>query len=120
MKANRRTGKGSLEMIEEAVHLLRRAPFPILAVYYLGSLPFVLALLFFLADMSRNPFAHRLLVGGALGMAAMFVWMKSWQAVFARQLRAFASNRPLPVLNLRRFSQILFTQSVLQPTGLFL
>ena len=54
----------ALELIEEAVHLLRRAPGPVLAIYYFGSLPFVLALLYFWADMSRSPLAYQHLAGG--------------------------------------------------------
>jgi hypothetical protein len=120
MNAKRRSDKAAFELIEEAVHLLRQSPAGVLATYYLGTLPFILALLFFWADMSRDAFAPRMLVGGALGLAVLFVWMKAWQAVFARQLRALASNRPVPSMTLRRWSRILFTQSVLQPFGLFL
>jgi hypothetical protein len=119
MNPKRRSDKPAFELIEEAVHLLRQAPAGVLATYYLGALPFVLALLFFWADMSRNAFASRMLVGEALGLAVMFVWMKAWQAVFARQLRALASNRPVPSMTLRRWTRILFTQCVLQPFGLF-
>jgi hypothetical protein len=92
----------------------------VLATYYLGALPFALALLFFWADMSRDAFAPRMLVGGAVGLAVLFVWMKAWQAVFARQLRALASNRPVPSMTFRRWTRILFTQCVVQPFGLFL
>src|SRR6267142_5270208 len=120
MNPKRRSDKAAFELIEEAVHLLRQSPAGVLATYYLGALPFVLALLFFWADMSRDAFAPRMLVGGALGLAVLFVWMKAWQAVFARQLRALASNRPVPSMTLRRWMRILFTQSVLQPFGLFL
>lgn len=120
MNPKRRSDKPAFELIEEAVHLLRQSPTGVLATYYLGALPFVLGLLFFWADMSRNAFAPRMLVGGALGLATLFVWMKTWQTVFARQLRALASNRPVPIVTLRRWSRIFFAQSVLQPFGLFL
>jgi hypothetical protein len=120
MSSKRRSDKTAFELLEEAVHLLRQSPARVLATYFLGVLPFVLALLFFWADMSRNAFAPRLLVGGALGLAVLFVWMKAWQAAFARQLRALASNRPVPSMTLRRWTRILFSQCVLQPFGLFL
>jgi len=116
----RRSDKAAFELIEEAVHLLRLSPAGVLATYYLGALPFVLALLFFWADMSSNAFAPGMLVGGALGVTVLFVWMKAWQVVFARQLRALASNRPLHAFDLRHWMRIVFTQSVLQPFGLFL
>src|SRR5204862_2137983 len=68
MNPKRRSDKSAFELIEEAVHLLRQSPSGVLATYYLGALPFVLALLFFWADMSRDAFAPRMLVGGALGL----------------------------------------------------
>src|SRR5438876_779999 len=66
--------KGAIELIEEAVHLLRQAPLPTLAAYYIGALPFVIGLLYFWAEMSRSPFAYQHLAGGSLGLAALFLW----------------------------------------------
>ena len=68
--AARQLDRGAIELIEEAVHLLRRAPLSVLAGYYAGSLPFVLALLYFWADMSRSPLAYDHLAGGAWGLGA--------------------------------------------------
>src|SRR6266850_4795168 len=90
----RREGKGGIELIEEATHLLRTAPAGALATYYVGSVPFVLGLLYFWADMSRNPFAYQHLAGASLGMTVLFLWMKFWQVVFARKLRAAISGDP--------------------------
>jgi len=47
MKAAKQLAKAPLELVEEAFHLVRLAPAGVLAAYYLGSLPFVLALLYF-------------------------------------------------------------------------
>ena len=46
-KTRKRYEKGTLELIEEAVHLLRLSPARTLAVYCIGTLPFVAALLYF-------------------------------------------------------------------------
>ena len=55
-RSNRQLEKGAIDLIEEAVHLLRGAPLSVLAIYYMGALPFILSLLYFWADMSRpNP-----------------------------------------------------------------
>jgi len=51
----RQQGRGGLDLMEEATHVLRAAPAGTLAIYYLGAIPFVLGLLFFWADMSRSP-----------------------------------------------------------------
>jgi hypothetical protein len=83
---------GALEMMEEATCLLRRAPVEVLALYYVGALPFVLGLLYFWADMSRSADAGDRLAGASLGMALLFVWMKYWQARFAGRLSTLVSN----------------------------
>jgi hypothetical protein len=114
-----RQGKGGLELIEEAIHLLRTAPLSALASYYLGTLPFLTGLLYFWADMSRSPFAERRLAEAALGMAGLFVWMKFWQALFSRHLNAALLGTTGPRLTLKRCGRILVSQAALQPTGLF-
>src|SRR5438105_4401248 len=86
-RTRRREGKGALELIEEATHLLRTAPLATLAAYYIGALPFLFGFLYFCADMGQNPFARSHLVEAALALAALFVWMKFCQAVFARKIR---------------------------------
>src|ERR1035437_10278570 len=96
----RQQGLAALELLEQAVHQLRDAPAATLATYYVGSLPFVLGLLFFWADMSRSAFADQHLAGAALGVAGLFLWLKFWQAVFARNLRASFAGEPPPPLSL--------------------
>ncbi|HTL17391.1 MAG TPA: hypothetical protein VL793_09145 [Patescibacteria group bacterium] len=115
----RQQGKATIELIEEAIHLLRMAPLLPFAVYYIGSLPFVLAALYFWADMSRSPFAGQHLVGNALALAALYLWMKTCQSVFSRDMRCLASNET-PSFAAVRFGRIFVTQAALQPTGLFL
>lgn len=119
MKASQRRifGKGALELIEEAIHLLRLAPGATLACYYTGTLPFVLAALFFWADMSRSPFAAQHLSGAALGLALLFIWMKFWQTVFASRLRAQISSTEPPHWGWRRCARVLLIQSALQPSS---
>jgi uncharacterized membrane protein len=119
-RAERLPAKGSLELIEEAVHLVRRAPLGALAGYYVGTLPFVLGGLYFWTDMSRSPFAAQHLAGTALGLAGLFLWMKLWQAVFAGHLRALAAAQPLPALSFSGVWRTFVSQSAWQPTGLIL
>lgn len=117
--ARRRESPGALETIETAVHLLRTAPMRTLAAYYLGALPFVLGLLFFWADMSRSPFAAAHAALASLGMAGLFAWLKFWQSVFARHLRAQLCRETPPPLTLARAARIFHTQTALQTTALF-
>ncbi len=119
MKQRRQQGRTAFDLIEEATHRLRTAPAATLAVYYLGAIPFVLGLLYFWADMSRSPFAGQHLVDFALGLAALFLWMKSWQVIFVRRLRAHAAAEPVPRWTVRRWGRVLLTQAFVQPSGLF-
>jgi len=112
--------KGAIELIEEAVHLLRQSPLSSLAAYYIGALPFVIGLLYFWAQMSRSPFAYQHLAGESLGLAALFLWMKVWQVRFARSLWAQISGGQPPSFTLRQWVNILISQSALQVSGLFL
>jgi len=119
-RARRQQGRPAFDLIEEAVHLLRTAPPAALAVYYVGAVPFVLGFLFFWADMSRSPFAYQHLSNASFGIAVLFFWMKFWQAIFARRLRAQIAAENIPPMNLRDATKICFAQSILQPLGLFL
>ena len=120
MRTRRQQGKAAFDLIEEAVHLLRTAPTATLAVYYLGAIPFVLGLLYFWTDMSRSPFAGQHLADSALGVAALFLWMKFWQVIFARRLRAQIAVESVPFWTVRRWGRVFLTQAFVQPTGLFI
>ena len=113
----RQQGKKGLELVEEAVHSLRLAPGAALASYYLGSLPFVLGVLYFWADMSRNPYAAKHLTAAALGLALLFLWMKFWQAVFASHMRAQIAAAAPPRWTLRRGARVALLQAALQPSA---
>src|SRR5580704_5702787 len=115
-----RDGKSALDLLEEATQLLRTAPAAVLAVYFLGTIPFVLGLLYFWADMSRSPLAPQHLAGASLGMALLFFWMKFWQAVFARRVRAQAAGEEFPPFTFRRCLRTIFVQAIIQPIGLLL
>src|ERR1041385_6765964 len=112
--------KPALDLLEEAFHVLRTAPTHILIRYYLGSLPFILALLFFWADMSKSPFAPEHLIESSLGLAIFFTWMKCWQASFVFHLKSFFTGTKDTVLPRKRILRLIFVQTVMQPAGLFL
>lgn len=84
----KRASKSAVELLEEAVYLLRSAPIAALAAYYLGSVPFVLGFLFFWADMSQSAFGYDHCAPAALGLALLYAWMTYWQSAFVRKLQA--------------------------------
>jgi hypothetical protein len=100
--------------------LLRAAPAASLLSYYLGALPFALGVLWFWTSLSHGADAAQRLPATALGLALLHVWLKTWQAVFARQLHASLCGEsaawPTPAGVLR----LAATQSIVQPLSLFL
>jgi hypothetical protein len=101
--------------MEEAVGLLRGQPWSTWAIYLLGAIPCVLAWLFFWADMSRGAHAGDRLVGGALGVALAYLWMKLSQLAFVRRLKAFLLGHALEPWSWRDWLRAGSVQAVVQP-----
>jgi hypothetical protein len=115
MTGTSQSGKPAVDLCEEAVHLLRRAPLGLLATYYLGSVPFILALLFFWADMSSSATAREHTVPAALGMTAAYIWMLTWQAIFARSLRRELAGGASTTVSVGDWFRIAALQAAVQP-----
>src|ERR1044071_2976773 len=111
--------KSSLELIEEAIALLRAVPLGVFVGYYLGTVPFVLGGLYFWADMSASPFAGQHLAGAALGLAVLFLWMKFCQTLFAQGLKASLRGEAGPAPGLKGLLRIFAHQTIHQTLGLF-
>lgn len=118
-RANAGTAPKALELVEEAIHFLRANP-GTLAPYCLGAFPFVLGFLYFFAELSRGAYGFRHAAIGSLGMAILFLWLKCWQTIFARQVRAAREGaRPEP-LTAGQMLRMVIVQAAVQPSGLFL
>lgn len=108
---------------EEAIHTLRFAPMQVLACYYIGTLPFVTGLLTYWAAMSQSPTAYEYHAIAALGLAILFVWMKTWQARFATLLHTHiiskngGGNAPWGMTGFLRSA---CRQAFLQATGIII
>lgn len=104
----------SIDILEEAVNLLRGAPLDTIVTYLIGAVPLTLAFLFFLTDMNRSPYAFEHLPWASLALAFLYVWKNSWQAVFMAKLyRRLSPTAVNP-------AQAIVMQSTLQPIGLLL
>jgi hypothetical protein len=106
-----------IEILEEAIVLLRGAPASAVVAYLLGAVPFVLALLFFLNEMTRSPFAAEHLAAWSFGLAIVYIWKNVWQAVFAAELYETLSPGARRKSNPWRWIAM---QAALQPVGLTL
>lgn len=113
-RTSRYRGITALELIEEATSLLRGAPAEALALYYLGTFPFMLGGLYFWADMSCNADASGRLAGFSLALALLFIWMKYWQSRFCGELYRLLMNGAVISPPAR---SVALAQTVFQPWG---
>jgi hypothetical protein len=79
-------GKRAVDLLEEAILLLRKLPFLSWAALYFGALPYVLVFLLYLMNLAHNPAVSEQLVGYSALLAVLYVWMRVWQTAFAAQV----------------------------------
>lgn len=118
LRPRRRQGTSPLDLMEEAVALLRRAPASAHLAYYFGAIPFWLGLLYFISDMSRDAYAANRIADSSLVVTVLYVWKKCWQTVAAGILRATLSGYSAGAWSAGRIWRMILTQAALQPTGL--
>ena len=111
--------KSAILILEEAGQLLRKAPLFLLSSYYIGTLPFILGLFYFWADMSRSADAKSYHAVASLGMAVLYIWMKCWQVVFAARVKMRISGQPAPRWSLQRMLTLVTTQTLIHATAFF-
>jgi len=115
--ASGKNKRSAVPILEETVHFLRLAPASLFLCYYTGSLPFVLGVLFFWADMSRNAFAGDYLAVASLGVALLFCWMKIWHAVFAQRVLAMLAAVPPRPWSFQRLTSAAGILTLIHSTG---
>jgi hypothetical protein len=112
--------KSAILLLEEAVHLLRKAPLFLLSGYYIGTLPFILGLFYFWADMSRSADARSYHAVASLGIALLYIWMKCWHVVFAARVKMNISGQPVPQWSYQRILSLAATQTLIHATAFFI
>jgi len=116
-KAPKQHSKSAILLLEEAVHLLRKAPLFLLSTYYIGTLPFILGLFYFWADMSRSADAQSYHAVASLGIALLYIWMKCWHVVFAARVKMNISGQPVPQWSYQRILSLAATQTLIHATA---
>ena len=119
LKRRDRDGKSAVDILEEATHLLR-ANASLLAPYYVGSLPFILGLLYFWTDMSTGADAWRHCSEASWGLTLLFVWMKTWQSLYARRLLERIRGEASPSWGFRRWIRVAAMQTAIQPWSILI
>ncbi|MGD9236985.1 MAG: hypothetical protein PVF09_09935 [Desulfobacterales bacterium] len=112
--------RSAILLLEEAVHVLRKAPLSLLSTYAIGTLPFVLALFYFWADMSRSADAQRYHAVASLGLALLYIWMKCWHVVFAARVKMTLSGESPPRWSYHRILSLVASQALIHATAFFI
>ena len=109
--------RGAVQIFEEAVHLLRGAPFAFFAPFLIGTLPFGLCVLWFTAEMSWSGYAARELLGASLLTALLYLWKQAWEAVFCLRLHDRLTGAVSPLAPAAAIRMAL-RQAAMQPLAL--
>ena len=117
---SRQNHKTAILLLEEAVHLLRKAPLYLFSSYYIGTLPFILGLFYFWADMSRSADAKSYHAVASLGLVLLYIWMKCWHAVFAARVKMVISGQPAQRWPFQQVSSLMATQTLIHATAFFI
>jgi hypothetical protein len=89
----------------------------VLLLHAFGAMPFGLGLLFFWSDMSRSAFAADRCAAEALGLALLYVWMKTWHSRFMTALHAQVAGLPDPPWPARRVLRTAAIQTIIHATA---
>ena len=81
------TDVAPLELVEEAIHVLRGAGVRGLALIWIGAMPFALGVLLFWRDMTHFDRSIELCAWESLLLVALLLWMNVWRGWFAASLR---------------------------------
>ncbi|WFB36769.1 DUF4129 domain-containing protein [Kiritimatiellota bacterium B12222] len=107
----------SLELCEQAIHVLKQSPARAWLWYFLGTLPFFLTLTYYLTALSESTLAEEMNFSGAVPVTFAYLWMKTCQSKFSIHLwQALGENIPEPSAR----KGLTWRQLTYQPFGLFL
>lgn len=110
----------AVQLIEEAIHLLRQAPASSWIPYALGSSAWILGFLFFWAYTTWFAPSRFTIAWAAVGMAGLYVALKTTQADFCARLLAQRLGSTPPPFTWRRGLRLAAVQTQFQSWGVIL
>jgi len=119
-KRRLKTDPTGVQLIEEAIHLLRQAPPSTWTFYALGSTAWVLGFLFFWAHTTWFAPSDVAVAWSALGLVGLFVLLKTAQADFCARLLAQRLGTAPPTRTWRQTLRLARVQIQIQSWGVIL
>ena len=111
---------GSVSLLEDATHLLRRTSLETLLCHWIGSVPLALALLIFWNNLTHPPMSDLACAAESLMVALLLIWMNCWRSVFAGRLLRALSGAAETTWNSRRVWRLVSSQTFLAATKLLM
>ena len=107
--------RGAVDVLEEAVSLLRAASAATIVTYLVGAIPLAIGMLFFVTDMARDAFAAERLPLDSLAVAILLVWKSVWEALFEARLYSQLAGGQVRTA---RIGRLILMQAAVQPLSL--
>ena len=102
--------------LEDAAHLLRRAPLETLLCHWIGSVPLAAMLLALWTQATHPPMSDLACAAESLAAALLLIWMNCWRSVFAGRLYRQLRGATEPQRSLRRTCRLVANQALLAAT----
>lgn len=109
---------GPIDLLEEAIHLLRRTSAITYAYYIVGVTPFAILLFQLLGDASYHRYLSEHLGESVIRLALSYGWMKGFQALACQRLLASYSGEPVRRRGPFALLQLWAAQCAIQPWGI--
>ncbi len=117
-KVNKYHQLNTFSLMNEGLYLLRAGGAEAASFYFVGSLPFMLAFLYFWNDMSHYGYAYERILPGSLFMALAFAWMKTGQTLFCRRLLELRTGVEPTKFTRKYLQNVFINQVTVQPWGI--
>jgi hypothetical protein len=109
-----------IDLLEEAIHLLRRTSAITYAYYIVGVTPFALLFFQLLADASYHRYLAEHVSDSAIRLAIGYCWMKGFQAMACQHLLASYSGEPVRRRGPLELLKLWSAQCAIQPWGILI
>jgi len=115
-RENKHSYLSALLLAEEALQLVFRSGLVPIMTYLLGTLPFLIGAIYYWSAMRYSAEAYSFASTGALGLALLFVWMKTLQSRFGQHLRETLLDSTLTPWTFGAFFRTVCRQAALHAT----
>ena len=113
---NLNEGISATKCVEKSIYILKKNFWSVIPVYNLGTVPFLIGIIYFINDMHLRSDAVQLLPMHSFILALLFLWKNIFQTLFCRKImHILTSSNTEDEFSLKDFFRIILHQGILQP-----